>query len=64
MGALFMGASRPNGRALIAPELTKWISTRLQEEAAILKERRKGREERQLARGPEAPPPPKGGKKQ
>ena len=49
--ALFMGASRPNGSALICPALTEFIATRLREEASVLKERRKGREERQLARG-------------
>jgi len=52
--ALFMGASRPNGSALICPALTEFISGRLREEASILKERRKGREERQLARGIDA----------
>ena len=48
--ALFMGADRSRGRALIAPALEEWVASKLKDEAAILKERRKGREERQLAR--------------
>ena len=33
----------------MAPQLESWVAGKLQEEAAILKERRKGREERALA---------------
>lgn len=46
-----MGGDFGRGRALIAPELQEWIASRLRDEAAVLKEKRKGREERQLARG-------------
>ena len=48
--ALFLGASRSRGHALVAPALEKWVAEKLAEESGILKERRKGREERQLAR--------------
>lgn len=33
------------------PDLEEWVSYRLQKESAVLKERRKAREERVLARG-------------
>jgi hypothetical protein len=52
---LFLGAKRSSGLALVSPELLTWLSSRLGEEAALLKERRKGREERQLAAGETAP---------
>ena len=45
---LFLGGSRPKGSAVGAPELEKWVASQLAEEAAILEERRKGREEREL----------------
>eukprot|EP00974_Lingulodinium_polyedra_P085477 8278063-Lingulodinium_polyedra.AAC.1 len=32
--ALFLGAERSHGRALISPELEEWIATRLKDEAA------------------------------
>ena len=48
---LFLGARRARGSALVSPLLEKHVATRLSEEAAILKERRKGREEKLLAKG-------------
>ena len=45
---LFMGIQTTH-TALVAPELQTWISGRVAERSAILKERRKGREERALA---------------
>ena len=47
---LFMGIQTTH-TALVAPELQTWISGRVAERSAILKERRKGREERILAAG-------------
>ena len=49
---LFWGGVRPKGSALVAPELEKWVASQLAEEAAILKERRKGREEREFVADP------------
>ena len=46
---LFLGQDRGRGRALVCPALEAWVAGRMQSEAAILKERRKGREERVLA---------------
>ena len=66
--ALFLGSERSRGRALVSPQLEEWIAERLREEAAVMKERRKGREERQLSRQlPAGPPaasdkPPPGGR--
>ena len=45
---------RGRGGALVCPELQTWVAERLQAEAAVLKERRKGREEKILARGSQA----------
>ena len=44
----FLGRSRPKGSALVAKELETWIASQLAEEAVILKERRKGSENREL----------------
>ena len=52
---LFLGQRRTTGHALVCPALESWIAERLREESAVLKERRKGREERQLARGVDVP---------
>lgn len=52
--SLFLGGDRSRGRALVSPALEEWIADKLKQEAAIMKERRKGREERQLARGSDA----------
>ena len=61
-----MGGSRSRGMALVDPALQRWVADRLQAESAILKERRKGREERELLsdRGAQQNKPPKGGKKE
>ena len=48
---VFLGHSRSKGHALVSPLLEEWVAERLQKESAILKECRKGREERALARG-------------
>ncbi|CAK0841047.1 unnamed protein product [Prorocentrum cordatum] len=48
---IFLGQERGRGGALVCPELQTWVAERLQAEAAVLKERRKGREEKILARG-------------
>ena len=53
---LFMGEERRHGRALVAPALESWVSQKLAEESAVLKERRKAMEERQLARSNEVAP--------
>ena len=45
---LFLGGSRPKGAALVSPQLERFVADRLSEEASVLKERRKGREEREL----------------
>ena len=42
---LFLG---PNGSPLVAKELEKWVASQLAQEAAILMERRKGRESHEL----------------
>ena len=64
---LFLGHARSRGHALVAPQLERWVAAKLAEESAVLKERRKGRKERVLARGahPEgqkdsSTPPPRG----
>ena len=46
---LFLGGARTQGYALVCPALSEHVATELEKEAKILKERRKGREERQLA---------------
>ena len=43
-----LGGSRPKGSTLVAKELETWVASQLAEEAVILKERRKGRENREL----------------
>ena len=48
---LFLGHSRSRGHALVAPALEQHVAAKLSEESAILKERRRGREERALIRG-------------
>ena len=52
---LFWSGSRPKGAALMAPTLERWMASRLAEEVSILKERRKGREERDLLAGASVP---------
>ena len=46
---LFLGNDHGSSLALVCPALSKFVASKLQDEAAILKERRKGREERVLA---------------
>ena len=48
---LFMGTQGTRGNLCVAPALQKFIAEELQKESAVLKERRKAREERSLARG-------------
>ena len=45
---LFLGGGSSNSRLCICPELNEFISKELQAEAAVMKERRKAREERGL----------------
>ena len=52
-----MGQDYGRGRALIAPSLEKWMAEKLQMEAAVLKLRRKAREERALVRVEGETPP-------
>ena len=49
--AIFLGAGRSRGHALVCPNLEIYVAEKLASESAVLKERRKGREERQLAAG-------------
>ena len=42
---LFLDRARPKGTALVNPELEKWSSAQLAEEAVVLRKRRKGHEE-------------------
>ena len=48
---IFLGHDRSRGHALVCPALETWVADRLKDESAILKERRKGREERLLYQG-------------
>ena len=48
---VFLGKTRSRGSALVAPELESFVAERLEEQSAVLKERRKAREERALVRG-------------
>ena len=47
--SLYLGRKASPSAALVSPALQTWVSTRVAERSAILKERRKGREERRLA---------------
>ena len=47
---LFMGTAAGAGATIISPQLKLWISTEMARDASVLKERRKAREERGLAR--------------
>ena len=50
-GALFMGAmGGARIVSVVSPKLTEWVGGELQKEALVAKERRKAREERNLAR--------------
>ena len=48
--AAMISGLRDRGGLCISPELMQWLSAELQKESAVLKERRKAREERTLAR--------------
>ena len=58
---LFLGQDRGRGKALVCPLLEEWVAERLKSESAVLKERRKGREERMLASPVEDQMPAGGG---
>lgn len=45
---IFLGHKCSRGHALVCPDLETWVAERLREESSVLKERRKGREERAL----------------
>lgn len=49
---LFLGLTNARGGYRVSPQLQEWIASELQKESAVLKECRKAREERQLARKP------------
>ena len=46
---LFLGKAHSHGTAMVNPELQSWVAARVAEKSAILKERRKGRDEQRLA---------------
>ena len=47
---LARGSDLVRGNLCVMPDLTQWIATELSKEYAVMKERRKAREERTLAR--------------
>ena len=47
---LFLGRGPSRSSALVAPQLSRHVASRLSEESAVLRERRRGREEKELAR--------------
>eukprot|EP00959_Pyramimonas_sp_CCMP1952_P092920 1944426-Pyramimonas_sp.AAC.1 len=51
-----MGEEGRHGRALVAPALESCIAQKLSDESAVLKGRRKAKEERQLARSTDVAP--------
>ncbi len=57
-GQYFTKTSTGHGSVRVCPELRERIAEQMRTDSAILKEKRKAREERQLLR---APPQPKGG---
>jgi len=58
--ALYLGTGTSTTAALVAPDLQAYVATKAGERSAILRERRKGRGERQLANtGSITPTPPK-----
>ena len=52
---IFLGQRRTSGLALLNPELMEYVGDTLTIEANVLKQRRKGREEKRLAPGERAP---------
>ena len=50
---LFLGSDY--SPVMVCPSLKEWMAEQLKSEAMIMKERRKAREERNLARGPKGP---------
>ena len=58
---LYLGTHSSQGNVCMAPALRAWISSELKDEAAINKERRKAREERQVLRAPPAKEKPQDG---
>jgi hypothetical protein len=57
--ALYLGTGASTTMALVAPDLQAYVATKVGERSAILRERRKGREER-LAAAAVTPTPPNG----
>ena len=45
---LFLGEDKGQGAALVSPDLEQWVAAEMQKESAVLKERRKAREERTM----------------
>ena len=60
-GGIFLGEQHSKSLALICPALQEHVTGQLRESAALLKERRKAREERDASNG--GPQPPKESKK-
>ena len=50
---IFLGQTHARGSALVSPDLQSYVASEMASRSAILKERRKGREERRLAKGGE-----------
>ena len=50
-GQIFLGAHREFGDTMVAPELLDYVSKEVEREASVMKQVRKAREERALARG-------------
>lgn len=48
---LYLGLTNMRGGYCISPKLQEFVASELQKESAVLRERRKAQEERQLARG-------------
>ena len=59
---LYMGTNSTRGQVMIAPELEEYVSTQLQKEGSVLKERRKLMEERALLRPARQGGQPSGGR--
>lgn len=53
--SLFLVQRKSRWYALVAPQLEAWVAQKLAEESVVMKERRKGREERLLALGMQPP---------
>ena len=48
---LFLGSQKSHHESMVSPALIEWVAKGLERESSILKQARKAREERKLARG-------------